>query len=572
MKSEYEIVKEVTELINLPNKTDGSLVRYKGIEGIRCKKPDGIYEIDNLVIILDAKAEGKKFSGQIKDYMRGEKIINPQKNIIGIQYNGIETHIYINTENDMLDDSYIGDYRYYLSKFEKNYIDQFKIYTLTKNINNILNDLGLEVLLDRMIWTASFLVVLAHNHNISVSVHNYRDEIVHHLHNLLQDDFPDNVKYNAKLGIVEEEFKSININDDEIKFNLLFNEIRELSQELNSSKWRGEDVMGIFFNEFTRYQKKSNNGQVFTPEIWTSFMYKLIDCNYKSKVLDAACGSGGFLTKAMSLMIEEMPSEATKIKRDNLYGVEWSRRIFAVACANMMLHKDGKSNIIQGDSQGAEVAEWIRKKNPDKVLMNPPFEKQKGINIVYNVLHAMKPGKLCAFILPDRTLYTKNQTVVKKILKENRLLKIIKMPEQVWAGMAGVTTSIFVFQTGLPHNDSDITKFWIKNDGMKTVKNSGRHDINRIWEDVLEPAWLNIVKEKTYNENLKMSEDEYYNLASTVQVDKILEYELPEEEFTINEEDFDDTVLERVLFEEEGLKKLISELSKRELIQWMLKK
>lgn len=37
--------------------------------------------------------------------------------------------------------------------------------------------------------------------------------------------------------------------------------------------------MGIFFNEFNRYKKKNDSGQVFTPEHITSFMYKLIDVN-----------------------------------------------------------------------------------------------------------------------------------------------------------------------------------------------------------------------------------------------------------------------------------------------------
>lgn len=55
-----------------------------------------------------------------------------------------------------------------------------------------------------------------------------------------------------------------------------------------------EDVMGIFFNEFNRYKKKSESGQVFTPDHITSFMYRLIEVNQNDKVLDAACGSGAF--------------------------------------------------------------------------------------------------------------------------------------------------------------------------------------------------------------------------------------------------------------------------------------
>ena len=94
-----------------------------------------------------------------------------------------------------------------------------------------------------------------------------------------------------------------------------------ISDLINSKNWNGEDVMGIFFNEFNRYKPKSENGQVFTPEHITSLMYRLIGCNMNDYVLDAACGSGGFLTKAMSKMMEEAggvnASKSKKIKSLN---------------------------------------------------------------------------------------------------------------------------------------------------------------------------------------------------------------------------------------------------------------
>ena len=47
--------------------------------------------------------------------------------------------------------------------------------------------------------------------------------------------------------------------------------IEEISACINSDAWRGEDVMGIFFNEFNRYKKQNEGGQVFTPEHITGF-------------------------------------------------------------------------------------------------------------------------------------------------------------------------------------------------------------------------------------------------------------------------------------------------------------
>jgi hypothetical protein len=62
--------------------------------------------------------------------------------------------------------------------------------------------------------------------------------------------------------------------------------------------------------------------------------------------------------------------------------------------------------------------------------MNPPFEGSTGVKILRNVLDNVRPNSDVAFILPDRTLLTKNQTIIKTILAKHRLVNIIKMPEE----------------------------------------------------------------------------------------------------------------------------------------------
>ena len=122
--------------------------------------------------------------------------------------------------------------------------------------------------------------------------------------------------------------------------------VTEISDCLSSDAWRGEDVMGIFFNEFNRYKGKSEAGQVFTPEHITDFMYRILEVDKSDNILDATCGSGGFLVKAMSNMIREAggtrTKKATHIKKHQLYGIELDKEIYALACANMLIHKDGK--------------------------------------------------------------------------------------------------------------------------------------------------------------------------------------------------------------------------------------
>lgn len=79
--------------------------------------------------------------------------------------------------------------------------------------------------------------------------------------------------------------------------------------------------------------------------------------------------------------------KASKIKDSQLFGIEFDREIFALACANMLIHKDGKTNLEHLDSRTQEACDWIKSKNITKVLMNPPFESKYGcLTIVENVL------------------------------------------------------------------------------------------------------------------------------------------------------------------------------------------
>jgi hypothetical protein len=152
---------------------------------------------------------------------------------------------------------------------------------------------------------------------------------------------------------------------------------------------------------------------------------------------------------------------------------------------------------------------------------------------------------------------TKNQTIVKQILAKHKLINIIKMPEETWRGLAGINTSIFVFQTNIPHRDADITKYFIKYDGLETVKNSGRHDINKKWANEIESCWLDIIKNNKDHE--------------TKQVDKKLEYVIEKEIKELTEADFDKTILDMILFEHPEIKEKVDEIKEKDWLLWSLK-
>lgn len=427
--------------------------------------------------------------------------------------------------------------------FNNNFIDKERIYTLTARINNCLHsDFGMKNLYHRMIFTACALVAKRYGAQLLTGMDyaTFTASILSTLSKSLESA----KKQNQKLDLLIEVFSQIRMNSTENQdaINDFIDWVTEISDCINSDFWNGEDVMGIFFNEFNRYKKKSESGQVFTPDHITSLMYRVIEVNKDDVVLDAACGSGAFLVKAMCNMIKEAGGVNTKkalsIKTKQLYGIEFDREIYALACANMLIHKDGKTNLEQMDSRTQTACSWIASKKITKVLMNPPFETKFGcLKIVLNVLNSVPQRTKCAFILPDKKLEKASKKILSNITSHHTLCKIIKLPENLFIGK-GITTSIFVFEAGIPQNNKQIFACYIEEDGLETVKNQGRHDIRGRW-NAIEDYWIDVIFKQSGDKTIQWLDS-----------NKHLSYQIPEKPFVISESDFRKTVLDYLLYEE----------------------
>lgn len=551
------------------NQGTGQITTFNqlGFKGVN-DKPDGWYlsrDTGCPAIIIETKSEKeditkKKWENEL--FKNCNIVLSKYKQVIGILYNGQDIRVFKNNEEVDNLSSQLQDKSYYISLFTKNVIDKELIYSLTKKINDCLHtQFGIKNLYHRMIFTACTLVgkrydaLLVENMEFSLM----KSSILSTLNKSLED----NKKQNIKLDILIEVFADIKMNNttNQEAINNFIKWVSEISECVNSDYWNGEDVMGIFFNEFNRYKPKSESGQVFTPDHITSLMYRLINVQQNDKVLDAACGSGAFLVKSMCNMINEAggtnSSKAAEIKSSQLFGIEFDREIFALACANMLIHKDGKTNLEQLDSRTKEAGDWIKSisykldangnievdRNGNrivkdtiitKVLMNPPFERKYGcLTIVDNVLKNVPENTKCAFILPDKKLEKDSGT---KLLKHSTLEKIIKLPEKVFT--EGVNTSIFIFTSGVPHKGQEIFTCYIKEDGLETVKNQGRQDTRDKWQNI-EDKWVEIIR--------KQSGDETVEWISPLEH---LSYQIPKKPFEISEKNFKKTMLDYIMFQQ----------------------
>ncbi len=517
-------------------------------------RPDGWYlpnERSFPAIILEVKSSDTSLKQtHVDELLKNCNIAHKKyKKVIGILFNGDDVRVF--KDEELLPfETQLFNKEHYLGLYNEDTIDKQKIYNLTKKINDSLHyDFGIKNLNHRMIFTACALVAKRYGATLVKGM----DYATFHtsIHSTLSKSLAEAKKQNQKLDLLLEVYSEIkmNITNDQEAIDDFIDNVSQISDNINSDFWRGEDVMAIFFNEFTRYKGKSEQGQVFTPDHITSLMYRISETSKNDIILDAACGSGAFLVKSMCNMIKEAGGINTifakKIKEKQLYGIEKDREIFALACANMLIHKDGKTNIGQFDSRSKEASVWIKGKHITKVLMNPPFERKYGcIDIVSNVLDSVAynendDGKLsrqvtCAFILPDKKLEKDSKEKVRKILKKHTLQKIIKLPEKTFEG---VTTSIFVFKTGCPQNHKEIFACYIKEDGLESIKNQGRQDIQNKWVDI-ENEWVKIISKQTGSDTIQwLNPDEH------------LSYQTPQKAFEISEECFTRAIMDYLMFD-----------------------
>lgn len=540
------------------NQGTGQITTFNqlGFKGVQ-DKPDGWYlpaNKEDVAIILETKSESENISNsKWIDELKKNILITARKyrKIVGILYNGVDIYaIKYDRKNEAWSEvenlaPALQNKNYYLALFKEDKIDKQKIYNITKKINDCLHiQFGIKNLYHRMIITACALVAKRYGAMLikGMEYSIMTNSILNTLNKSLEKD----KQQNLKLNILVEEYSKIQMNrsDNQDAIDNFIEWVSEISDCVNSDFWNGEDVMGIFFNEFNRYKTKSESGQVFTPDHITSFMYRLLDVNMNDKILDATCGSGAFLVKSMCNMIKEAggvnTDEAKQIKECQLFGIEFDKEIFALACANMLIHKDGKTNLEQLDTRSDEAVRWMKSKGITKVLMNPPYERKYGcMKIVQNVLESVPIGTKCAFILPDKKLEKDfvDKKYGNKLLKNNTLTTIIKLPENLFFGI-GITTSIFVFESGKPQKDRNIIGYYIEDDGLETVKNQGRHDIKNKWSDI-EDYWI-----KAINDGV----DDRFNTRQIINPLEHLSYQMPEKPFEIYEEDFIKTMMDYEMF------------------------
>ena len=266
-------------------------------------------------------------------------------------------------------------------------------------------------------------------------------------------------------------------------------------------KGEKQDILSRAYKIFlSKAGKIDNKNIILTPDHIKGLMVKLARLSENDVVLDTCTGTGGFLMEAMEEMISKVNNNEQliiNIKEKQLIGFEVDSVLFALACSNMFLHGDGRSNLLFRSSllkektenvinnKDTKLLKYIKKLKPTKCIINPPYESNNSIKFAIQAVDYLEPNGKLIIIMPTPTL-TKNQTdLTRRLLKVSKLDFVIKMPFNLFSEQGRtVNTSIFGF-TKTPHNKTDDVLYYnLANDGLVGIQHKGRVDKNNEWEGI----------------------------------------------------------------------------------------
>ena len=346
--------------------------------------------------------------------------------------------------------------------------------------------------------------------------------------------------------------ENIKLEDD-----IIYKTVEHL-QSININK-TDLDSKGVAFERFMGDFFKGKMGQYFTPRNIVDFCVKMLFIKQNERVLDPACGSGGFLLHAMDLIRKKAEEDYEEEKEiysywhdfasKNLFGIEINEQIARVCKMNMIIHDDGHTNIISADSldnieKHTKINSQFKKENFDIILTNPPFgakvlinekkylkDYQLGLNngkeraaqstevlFIERCFEYLKEGGRMAIVLPDGILTNATLQYVRDFIMNNfKINAIVSIPQTAFSHYgAGVKCSLlFLTKSTKNKENEDIFMAQAEYVGYDaTGREIEQNDLNEIFNN-----YKNFIEKKNFKLNDKCFLIKFNSIKSNKRID-----------------------------------------------------
>ena len=473
------------------------------------KKSDEVY------IIVECKKRNRKDGrDQLEDYLRLSRAN------LGVWFNGQE--------------------RLFLRKYEKEGEIIFDEIPNIPKVNQRVKDIG-RFKRKELVATHNLKAIFKsiRNHLAANTVGATRDEVLaQQLINLifckLYDEKytrpNDNIKFRSGVDEsnkevekrIRELFNEVKENQKEVfekedKITLDTNSIAYVVGELQNYSLMNSkrDVVADAFETFIGHALKGGQGQFFTPRNVVKMIVNILQPTEKDKIIDPACGSGGFLIESLKYVWEDIEKNYSEldwsavdiekkkigVATNNFRGIDKDYFLGKVAKAYMNLIGDGTTGIFCEDSL-ENIKNWsyetnnkIKLNSFDILITNPPFgskipvtgeaklkeyqfgykwqmDKNSGkwnksrklkkreepqVLFIERCLDLLKDGGKMAMVLPSGILGNERETYLREyILDKGNLFAIIELPFETFSPNVTINTSVLFIQKGKSNKNKEL--------------------------------------------------------------------------------------------------------------------
>ena len=273
-----------------------------------------------------------------------------------------------------------------------------------------------------------------------------------------------------------------------------------------------KDVVGDAFEVFAESKVRRREGEFFTPREVVQTAVDLVDPQPGQRILDPACGSGGFLIYALEHVwhrMDDLPQyrgspriehEREEVARRCFFGIDKETDLVKIAKAYMAIAGDGRGGIVHENTLHAALDYEGRARDLftsngefrqfDIIFTNPPFGadadakvlKEEAAQFVLghrwqktkegwtqtNVAQKTEPqilfiercmdmlvtGGTLAIVLPETLFHAPNYGYIRQfMMRGNNVKAIIDLPHNTFRPHNNAKTCLIILQKAVPQQD-----------------------------------------------------------------------------------------------------------------------
>lgn len=305
--------------------------------------------------------------------------------------------------------------------------------------------------------------------------------------------------------------------------------IRQVINKINEIQFTNAEERHLFNDIYEtilrELQSAGSAGEFYTPRPVTQFIVDMVNPKLGDKILDPACGTGGFLISVLNHLKKDVKTVHDKEKlQNNLLGIEKKPLPHLLCMTNLILHDIEAPKIRHDNSLSRPIVDYGSKDMVDVVVTNPPFggAEEEGIETNFPsefrtretadlflvlIMKLLKEGGRCGLVLPDGFLFGEGvKTRIKeKLLTEFNLHTIVRLPNGVFSPYTGIRTNLLFFE-----KEKTTKEVWYFEHPLpEGAKTYNKTKPIRLEEFNLEKEWWNNREDKKFSQLCwKVSKDE----------------------------------------------------------------